>query len=84
MLNTERNTPTMEKRIRTSFRKSQQGYRFGMDGERQPKLARHRKFTCDFEHGQWWVSDLDTGAQWSVCDSGNGFCFEQVTQGEED
>jgi hypothetical protein len=51
---------------------------------RRPKLARHRKFTCYFEHGQWWVSDLDTGAQWSVCDSEpGGFCFEQVSQGEE-
>ena len=38
-----------------------------------------------FEHGQWWVEDARTGAQWSVCDSEPGpFSFEQVTDGEED
>jgi hypothetical protein len=45
------------------------------------------RFQCDFEHGQWWVTDLDTGAQWSVCDaegpgSTDGFDFEQVTEGD--
>jgi hypothetical protein len=45
--------------------------------------ARHlRSF---FEHGQWWVEDARSGAQWSVCDSEPGpFCFEQVTRGEVD
>jgi len=45
----------------------------------------------DFEHGQWWVTNLITGAQWSVCDAEgteangvfDGFCFEQVSQGEQ-
>ena len=38
----------------------------------------------DFEHGQWWITHVPTGAQWSVCDSEPGpFCFEQVTRGEE-
>ncbi len=46
------------------------------------------RFTTDFEHGQWWVTDLDTGAQWSVCDAEgpgiiDGLDFEQVTESEE-
>jgi hypothetical protein len=46
-----------------------------------------RKMQLDFEHGQWWVTDKRTGAQWSVCDaegpgSVDGFSFEQVTQGD--
>ncbi len=41
-----------------------------------------------FEHGQWWVENRRTGGQWSACDSEgigsfNGFCFEQITRGEE-
>ena len=37
-----------------------------------------------FEHGQWWIEDARTGAQWSVCDAVPGpFCFEQVTNGTE-
>ena len=83
-LMTESNTPVIERRIRRWFRASQQGYRFGLRGERQPKLARHRKFTAHFEHGQWWITDFDTGAQWSVCDSDVGFVFEQVTRGEDE
>lgn len=43
----------------------------------RPTLSVH------FEHGQWWVTELATGAQWSVVDSNNGFDFEQVTEGEE-
>lgn len=85
MLMTETNTRAMERKVRSAFRASQEGYRFGLQGESRPKMARHRRIQTDFEHGQWWVSDLDTGAQWSVCDSKPGpFCFEQVTQGEAD
>lgn len=45
--------------------------------------------TAFFEHGQWWITDTETGAQWSVvdCESQTGeeyFDFEQVTQGDED
>ena len=45
--------------------------------------------TTFFEHGQWWVENLDTGAQWSVNDgnlppTSGGFCFEQVTEGSVD
>ena len=84
MLMTETNTHSMERRIRVSFKASQQGYRFGLPGERKPKLARYRRIQTYFEHGQWWVTDLDTGAQWSVCDATRGFVFEQVTTGDED
>lgn len=46
------------------------------------------RLVADFEHGQWWLTDLDTGAQWSVvdCETPDGreyFGFEQVTEGEE-
>jgi len=42
----------------------------------------------DFEHGQWRVTQLSTGAQWSVVDcrsqSGEDYLdFEQVSLGEE-
>ena len=41
-----------------------------------------------FEHGQWWITDNDTGAQWSVVDcqteaGDNYYGFEQVSEGEE-
>lgn len=48
-----------------------------------------RKIDGFYEHGQWWINDRRNGAQWSVCDaegygSTNGFCFEQVTNGDDD
>lgn len=77
MLKTEKNTKTMGTRVLRAFRKS---------GIVRKRIRRTDSF---FEHGQWWVQHLDTGAQWSAHDcSGvgevDGFCFEQVTQGEED
>ena len=85
MLKTETNTHSMERRIRSVFRNSEQGYRFGLHGESRLKLARHRRVSADFEHGQWWITDLDTGSQWSVCDcEPGGFCFEQVSQGDDE
>ena len=43
-----------------------------------------RDIQADFEHGQWWITRISTGAQWSACDSEPGpFFFEQVTEGEE-
>lgn len=41
----------------------------------------------DFEHGQWWVTQLTTGAQWSVFDTVcvrgcEDLGFEQVTKGD--
>ena len=48
-------------------------------------LGKRRHLSADFEHGQWWITDLDTGRQWSVCDdtSAHGVCFEQVSAGDE-
>ena len=46
-----------------------------------------RDIQVDFEHGQWFVTQLSTGAQWSVNDAVvNGeetFDFEQISEGEE-
>lgn len=73
MLKTETNTPEIEKRVR--------------------RAARHRlgkgRYQTDFEHGQWWVTNLDTGAQWSVvdCETPEGvfyFDFEQVSYGDNE
>ena len=49
----------------------------------------NNNITTVFEHGQWWICDPNTGAQWSVCDaeggdSIDGFCLEQVTPPDED
>jgi hypothetical protein len=68
---TEQNTPEIEQRIVWAVSEA-----LGI-----------ARFSVDFEHGQWWVTDLDFGAQWSVVDEEpgtDGFGFEQVTQGEED
>ena len=68
MLNCETNTPEMEQRIRTQFTE--------FNSAANPQI--------DFEHGQWWVTDLKTGAQWSVNDAaGDDFDFEQVSEGDE-
>jgi len=47
----------------------------------------HKRLDVHFEHGQHWVSCLDCGASWSVCDhedaKGNeGFVFEEVAAGD--
>lgn len=39
---------------------------------------------ADFEHGQWWLTHKPTGAQWSVNDEADGFCFERVSDGDLD
>jgi hypothetical protein len=73
-LKTEINTPEMDARILDAAKES---------------LGEQRNLSLIFEHGQHWIEDLDSGAQWSVVDAegGNsidGFDFEQVTQGDED
>jgi len=70
MLNCETNTGAMETRVRAAFR-AWHGIRRGIE------------FQTDFEHGQWWVTLLRTGAQWSVNDSNRGFVFELVTAGDD-
>lgn len=73
-LMTETHTKLMEKRVLRAAR-----FRLGQ--------GRKRRFQADFEHGQWWVTDLDSGAQWSVVDcqrDGIDYLdFEEVTRGEE-
>lgn len=68
------NTPEMELRIERAF-----CAKYGKVGD----------VNVDFEHGQWWVTEILTGAQWSVVDvegpnTSDGFDFEQVSLGEED
>lgn len=72
-LKTETNTPAMEERILEAAA----AYGLPLD------------MSADFEHGQWWVTDRNTGAQWSVIDASggrsvDGFDFEPVTDGEEE
>jgi hypothetical protein len=82
-LNSERNTKSMEARVLRAFRKWHRKNRVS-----QPTRGNIAVF---FEHGHWWAEEVSTGAQWSACDaegSGangvfDGFCFEQVSQGEE-
>lgn len=91
-LKTERNTKTMGARVKRAFRKSWLGSvpSVGWVSWRRELVptSKRRRVSADFEHGQWWITDLDTGAQWSVVDAEgkravDGFDFEQVTEGEE-
>ena len=74
MLKTETNTRAMGDRVVSVAR----------------KVLKRRNLASFFEHGQWWVEHIPSGAQWSVVDAGNreqgpdGFGFEQVTEGEEE
>ncbi len=70
---TETNTPEMEGRICRAAR------------SHKPKLARNLlDLQTDFEHGQWWITNRATGAQWAVCDTDTGFDFEMVTCGDDE
>jgi hypothetical protein len=78
MLNTETNTHAMETRILKA-----------VNGKLVNPARRYVEFRTFFEHGQWWIEHLPSGAQWSVCDASgpscpDGFDFEQVTQGDEE
>jgi hypothetical protein len=72
MLMTETNTPKVERVLRT-------------------EAAHHlhipsKHVRTVFEHGQWWVEDARTGAQWSAVDIEDTvrvFDFEQVSEGDE-
>lgn len=52
------------------------------------ELGADRELVAHYEHGQWWVEDAKTGAQWSVCDAEidgeDTFVFEEVSRGEEE
>ena len=68
MLQTETNTRTVERKILRAAKE-----RF-----------RRRYIDTTFEHGQWWITICDTGAQYSVCDTDTGFDFEEVTHGDNE
>ena len=71
-LQSTRNSAAVEKRVLIAARRQLIGYR-------------PRSLSAFYEHGQWWIEDRRTGAQWSVHDADPGeFGFEQVTQGDED
>lgn len=72
-LKTETNNARIEKRILESAE----------------VLLNGRRLCAEFEHGQWWVIDLDSGATWSVVDAEggrayDGFDFEQISYGEDE
>lgn len=69
MLKTETNTKTIQAEVLRAAR----------------RILNRRSLQADFEHGQWWITAIDSGAQWSVCDAVPGpFCFEQVSRGDEE
>jgi hypothetical protein len=75
-LKTETNTPAIERQVLAAARKCL--YR-----------GRSTRLTATFEHGQWWVTREETGAQWSVVDASgpgsyNGLGFERVTRGDDE
>ncbi len=53
--------------------------------EMSPRYS-HDRFQVDWEHEGWWVTNLDTGAQWSVnlCSAPESITFEQVSEGDDD
>lgn len=63
------NPGTNPKVIRSAFLKS--------DIDRKFK----KNTQIDYEHGQWWVTDITSGAQWSVHDTDKGLDFDQVSEG---
>lgn len=70
MLRTEQNNSDVERDVIAAF-----------DAEHG-----HTIVEAVFEHGQWWVIEITTGAAWSVCDANtpSGFCFEQVSRGDDE
>lgn len=81
MLKTEKNTKAMQQRILLAAADHHiLGKRF--------KQGTSCGLSVDFEHGQWWITELETGAAWSVVDAEgghavDGFDFEQVSEGDE-
>ena len=77
-LKTEQNTLAMGRRVR--------------DAAFNLNLGHIGDLNTFFEHGQWWVENRKTGAQWGACDAegpesaviSNGFYFEQVTKGDSE
>lgn len=78
MLNCEKNTPAMEKKILTSAKKCFKGY-----------SIESKKIHTIFEHGHWWIKffdkseEMDRTRTYSVIDAEgigtfDGFDFEEV------
>lgn len=72
ILETTINTPSVARRVRRAA---------------NVRLGR-RRWQTDYEHGQWWVTDLDSGAQYAAvdCQTINGIDyidFERVSRGDE-
>lgn len=44
-------------------------------------------FSADYEHGQWFITCLSCGAQWSVNDAegrdGDYYQFDEISAGDE-
>ena len=75
-LRCETNTPDVESAILAAFIASD---------DAASRDATDKDVSADFEHGQWFVTHLPSGAQWSVSDlNDDDFCFEQVSQGTEE
>lgn len=75
-LNTETDTPEMERRVMAASTRVIQW------------AGGHHHVSADFEHGQWWITCKDCGGQWSVADASysghpDAFDFEEVTAGDE-
>lgn len=75
-LKTEINTPEMRTRVHKAFLA---GY-FLADGECIEPI---------FEHGQWYIVNVASGAVWSACDGEggpaiDGFVFEEIDKGDEE
>ncbi len=78
-LKTETDTPEMMERIVAAFLVSD----YAAEAE-----VYDSNITADFEHGQWWVHNAETGAVWSVVDAEgghaiDGFDFERVSEGDD-
>lgn len=77
MLKCETNTPEVEAEVKAAF-----------ESYNEHELNQvHGRIQADFEHGQWFVTCVDCGAQWSVNDaegpgSYDGFDFERITEGD--
>lgn len=76
-LKTEIDTPEMQQRVIDAFAASVYA-----------KVPDEETYCAVFEHGQWWITCDQTGAQWSVVDatggaSIDGFDFERVSEDDD-
>ncbi len=70
MLKSETNSREIELEIRATF-------------EQTDEVNIHHPVQLDFEQGQWFVTCIKCGKQWSVNDTEDDFCFEEVSCGDE-